>query len=246
MEKSIAMPFLARPPTLDGSHAGDYGFDPLGFSESYDLYTMQEAELRHARLAMLAVVGWPLSELVGPDFMLQDGRAPSVLNGVNFLSGLMIVSALAAFGAFEYATSLRQVSNTAIGQKHTKDMEKVWKWGVAGDYNFDPLNLYNLLGDDAAGRKGLRTLEISHGRMAMLGISYFAWYENLSGKPIVEDNLLFHPNPIAPLAALSYLVWSQFYQISDLGVYPIKIEYSKDGEERLRGVKRSLGFGDSE
>ena len=57
---------MKRPKALDGSHAGDFGFDPLGLTESNDLYTMQEAELRHARLAMLAVVGWPLSELVAP------------------------------------------------------------------------------------------------------------------------------------------------------------------------------------
>ena len=48
-ENSVALPFLKRPPLLDGSHAGDFGFDPLGFTENYDLYTMQEAELRHAR-----------------------------------------------------------------------------------------------------------------------------------------------------------------------------------------------------
>ena len=53
----IAFPSLKRPLNLDGSHAGDYGFDPFGFSPQYDLYYMQECEIRHARLAMLAVVG---------------------------------------------------------------------------------------------------------------------------------------------------------------------------------------------
>ena len=48
---------------------------------------MREAELKHARLAMLAVAGWPLSELAsGP--LLQalgtNGRAPSLLNGALF------------------------------------------------------------------------------------------------------------------------------------------------------------------
>ena len=46
---SIAIPFLPRPTALDGSHAGDYGFDPLGLSEKLDFYAMQESEVRHAR-----------------------------------------------------------------------------------------------------------------------------------------------------------------------------------------------------
>jgi hypothetical protein len=51
---------------LNGSHAGDYGFDPLEMSEKLDLYAMQESEARHSRLAMLAAVGWPMSELLAP------------------------------------------------------------------------------------------------------------------------------------------------------------------------------------
>lgn len=94
LDYSVSLPLLTRPPHLDGSHAGDFGFDPLGWG-STDLYAMQEAELRHARLAMLAVVGWPLSELVGPDFMLVNGAVPSVLNGGNIISGVAIVSVLA-------------------------------------------------------------------------------------------------------------------------------------------------------
>ena len=132
-ENSIAIPFLKRPPALDGSHAGDYGFDPLGFTEQYDLYTMQESELRHARLAMLAVVGWPVSELVAPDWMLQYGCAPSVLNGFNPLSFLATLAAFGAFGYFEFKTALRRVDDKRLGMIHREDMADVWKWGVAGD-----------------------------------------------------------------------------------------------------------------
>ena len=64
LENSIAVPFLKRPTALDGTHAGDSGFDPLGFTEDNDLYTLMESEIRHGRIAMLAVIGWPLSELV--------------------------------------------------------------------------------------------------------------------------------------------------------------------------------------
>ena len=62
---SQSMPFMARPAALDGSLAGDVGFDPLGFAKSSDdLMNYREAEIKHARLAMLAAAGWPISELL--------------------------------------------------------------------------------------------------------------------------------------------------------------------------------------
>ena len=39
---------------------------------------MREAEIKHARLAMLAVVGWPLAELINPWLGSSGGRAPSL------------------------------------------------------------------------------------------------------------------------------------------------------------------------
>merc|ERR1711892_673976 len=127
---------------------------------------MQEAELRHGRLAMLAVIGWPLSELLAPDFMLQNGMAPSVLNGFNPISFLSTAVVFGALGFLEYQTALRRTSDTPTGIKHREDMASVWKYGVAGDYNFDPLGLYSIIGDDAVARKGLREVEVSHGRSA--------------------------------------------------------------------------------
>lgn len=244
MEMSRTLPLLRRPPALDGSHAGDAGFDPMGFSESQDLYSMQEAEIRHGRLAMLAVVGWPVSEMLGPKFLLQEGgTAPSVLNGFGHSYGISLLGVLAFFGAygvFEFKTSLRSTATTEFGQMHEKDMEKVWKYGVAGDYNFDPLDLYSKLGDDCYGRKGLRELEIQQGRYAMLGITFFAIFEALTGKPIVEDNMFFHPNALLPFLAFSYFAWSQIYEVSSISEYPVKIQYNKDGEEIIRWTKEKM------
>ena len=59
VEKSAAIPFLNKPPALDGTMAGDVGFDPLGFTTTItelggDLNYVREAELMHGRQAMLA------------------------------------------------------------------------------------------------------------------------------------------------------------------------------------------------
>merc|ERR1719484_531334 len=63
--KSEALPWLDAPTEpWYGEMAGDCGFDPLGLAASPALLTYyREAELKHARLAMLAAIGWPASEL---------------------------------------------------------------------------------------------------------------------------------------------------------------------------------------
>lgn len=62
--------FPLRDIQLDGSMAGDVGFDPLGLSSiaglaGADLYWMREAELKHCRIAMLAVVGVLFCDQIG-------------------------------------------------------------------------------------------------------------------------------------------------------------------------------------
>ena len=69
-EKSAAIPFLNKPPALDGTLPGDVGFDPLGFSTTItelggDLNYVREAELMHGRQAMLACVGFVGPSLFG-------------------------------------------------------------------------------------------------------------------------------------------------------------------------------------
>ena len=63
IERSVAIPFLKKPPALDGSLVGDVGFDPLGISTTIielggDMKYVREAELMHGRQAMLATVGF--------------------------------------------------------------------------------------------------------------------------------------------------------------------------------------------
>ena len=75
---SRALPFLTRPLHLDGALAGDAGFDPLGLvAASPDrLVFMLEAEIKHARLAMLAAAGWVGSELAGGRLSSTSSASP--------------------------------------------------------------------------------------------------------------------------------------------------------------------------
>ena len=177
---------MNAPKQLDGTLAADVGFDPLGFSSSKKtLYWMRDAELKHARLAMLAAVGWPLSELwhkdiaaiLNMDSILASGdKAPSILNG-----GLSSV----------YATGILMFSIVVAGLLESKSMESgsiFWnaekpKDYVPGDFGFDPLNLYDIKGD----RKAMETAEIKHGRLAMLAITAYVSQEFVTGLPVVQQ-----------------------------------------------------------
>ena len=93
-KRKMSWPFNSfdAPDVLDGKLAGDAGFDPLRLATDREsLFILREAEIKHARLAMLAAVGWPISELyhyklailfsVPNELVESAGRAPSVLNG---------------------------------------------------------------------------------------------------------------------------------------------------------------------
>ena len=108
--KSAAMPFLECPAALDGlDYPGNVGFDPLRFTDSdwnmaeviipkerwmgeYAeipmVYWMREAELKHGRICMLAVVGWltvdagihfPGEKYAGIDALHDGCRVPRAL-----------------------------------------------------------------------------------------------------------------------------------------------------------------------
>ena len=177
---------MNAPEILDGSFAGDVGFDPCGFAKSENaLYWMREAEIKHARLAMLAAVGWPLSELwhekIADFFHLdsilaEGGKAPSILNGglsSTYASDILFASIVVA--AFLENKSL----NTGEVFWNAKKSEDY----IPGDYKFDPLNLYNIKGN----KKIMETAEIKHGRLAMIAIVTYVVEEILTGLPVVQQ-----------------------------------------------------------
>jgi len=167
----------------DGTLAGDMGFDPLLLADTpKKLAWFREAEIRHARLAMLAAVGWPLSELFdGPlagvlgakPLLLEDGRVPSLLNGgLDTVNGVYW-GAVVALAVFVESKSLDQM----FGKKEFDYLP-----GVLG---FDPL------GRDSS---FFREAEIQNGRVAMVAVTIFAFEEAIFKAPIVEKtSILFYP-----------------------------------------------------
>lgn len=178
---------VKAPKILDGTLAGDVGFDPLGFSKSKKtLFWMREAEIKHGRLAMLAAIGWPLSELLHKnlayafnlDSILASGdRAPSILNGglTSSYAYSMLITSIIVAGLIE--------------KKITSSPDFYWNNEKSSKYNpgdigFDPFKLYDSMNGN---RKSMETAEIKHGRLAMLAVVSYVAQEALYGTPIIQQ-----------------------------------------------------------
>jgi len=185
-DMSKALPFAPRPKLLDGTLAGDVGFDPFGFAgeDKATLLYMREAEIKHSRLAMLAAVGWPLAELwdkkiaafLGLQPGLTDsGESPSLLNGgLDKIEPEYWIIVVAIAGLFENESKNTQESQ---GNKYT-----------SGDCGFDPLNLFP---EDKAGQLTMQTKELKHGRIAMMAILGYAVQEALYNVPVTAETPMF-------------------------------------------------------
>jgi hypothetical protein len=76
MQSSPAIPFLKKPANLDESLPGYVGFDPLGCATIADVKFLQEAEIKHGRVAMLAVLGSIVQDIaVDPSYAKFVGGA---------------------------------------------------------------------------------------------------------------------------------------------------------------------------
>jgi len=173
IEQSTAVPFLPRPSVLDGSMAGDAGFDPLGFAKSKQiLMVFREAEIKHSRLAMLAAAGWPLSELldarianllnIAPS-LDEDGKAPSLSNSFEGVTDEFW------FGALAFAAVI-DIYGTYKAFNRDNDY-------FPGNLGFDPLGLYP---GDVREQKMMQLAEIKHGRTAMMAVLIYALEEGLT------------------------------------------------------------------
>merc|ERR1719487_2496023 len=154
----------------DNTLAGDMGFDPLQIADNSDkLAWYREAEVKHARLAMLAAFGWPISEITNfGNLLTKDGRAPSLLNGgLGNVNGVYW-AAVVALAVYWEAQGL----DKQYGKKDDY---------LPGMLNFDPLG---------ADSPSMRNAEITNGRVAMVAITVFALEEALTKGPIFPINLL--------------------------------------------------------
>jgi len=157
-DRSKALPFMNRPPLLDGSMAGDVGFDPLGLSNiddvGIDLYWLREAEMKHARVAMLAITGMVWVELFGPAPGCEMATAPNQMDAFWQLWGAhpqYIAFAIIMIMLIETFSGIATTSGRESGMR------------APGDFGLDPLGYSK--GD---GFERLKETEVANGRLAMI------------------------------------------------------------------------------
>merc|ERR1719453_594316 len=160
-EKSQAIPFLKKPPALDGSMPGDIGFDPLQISDLVPLQWSREAELKHARVCMLAVAGW-----VAVDAGFRVPFAPKVLS-------LYAHDACVEKGPMLGLFGLIAVVEVIAGIPKCFQLLNDPDAAPGGDYKFDPLGF--------GGGKMMEEKELANGRIAMLAFSGIVTQATLTG-----------------------------------------------------------------
>lgn len=197
---SKAIPFLPLSPALEGYAGGDEeGFDPMGISLSIDVRWLREAELKHGRVAMLATLGWIVTDLgvrlPGAAFQVSTVKAHNVMV-LNQTMPHMIVW----FGCAELFGFL------AIIRMMEGETDR-----MPGDFG-----LRALYPTDAEGQRQMQLKELRNGRLAMLAIGALAGLGTMTLKtfpgfglyalpPTVPGNVWVKPTPKPRSASLPFL-----------------------------------------
>mmetsp|Transcript_17146 Transcript_17146/g.25983 ORF Transcript_17146/g.25983 Transcript_17146/m.25983 type:complete len:204 (+) Transcript_17146:62-673(+) len=154
-EMSKALPFLLKPKNLEG-YVGDVGFDPLGFSEYFDMKWLREAEIKHGRSSMLATVGFVMQEfwtLPGYTHVDDSNLAPTVVGASPMLQIVLWM------GVLEFWTNKGNVTMETMFEDPNR---------VPGDLGFDPMGL--AVGKSQEEKDKMQLKELKNGRLAMLAI----------------------------------------------------------------------------
>jgi len=136
---------------------GEAEFDPLGFSDTFDVKWLREAELKHGRVCMLATIGFVAEQYVQfPGFPASADALQAIYVAPVNMTALLLVFA----GYIE--------SSTYNGKLTMLDMfEGEGAKRAPGDLNFGK----RFLPENSAEANELATKELQNGRLAMLAFS---------------------------------------------------------------------------
>mmetsp|Transcript_18556 Transcript_18556/g.18633 ORF Transcript_18556/g.18633 Transcript_18556/m.18633 type:complete len:251 (+) Transcript_18556:54-806(+) len=187
-DRSIALPFDKKPKNLDGTLAGDYGFDPAGFSNNPPsnllwgvpgLKWYREAEIVHSRVAMLAVVGMLVPGWFGHFAGNPDaGVAVDAYAELNPFKALSVVpeTGLWHITVAIFAVEIWRINNVIKGDRPAGDLNLgQGGWNPFG-FNYTPEEYFEK-----------QVQEIKHGRLAMIAILAELLQVKASGVSITEQ-----------------------------------------------------------
>jgi len=176
-------------------------FDPLGISETTSLIQMKqyrEAETTHGRVAMLAVIGFLLTEAPVSFHPLFNTASRDIGPAIRHLDEVRVAAPF-FFEILALVIGGAEVGRALKGwEAPGNEEELILKVDYyPGDIDFDPLGLKP---DNWEEFSEMSTKELQHGRLAMLGISGIVAQELINGKEIFV-NLGLAPDTFeAPIA----------------------------------------------
>ena len=163
---SEALPFMERPASLDGTMAGDVGFDPFGFSATFNVKWLREAEIKHGRICMLAWVGFVATDL---GFTL-----PGDMHQVSSVEAHDVACKYGAISQiFLWLSFVEVVHSFGVAQMMWMGSDR-----VPGDFGLDPLDFCSTPEKEAK----MKLMEITHCRLAMFAFSGVVTQAVLTGK----------------------------------------------------------------
>ena len=162
---------------------GNVEFDPLGFSDVYDVKWLREAELKHGRVSMLAVTGW-LVQSAGLHFPSPDG----IYDKANPIDAFFAVGASPIWQIIIGIGALESINHN--GKMGMSDMHKDSDREV-GEFSLPIYGASRLKGKSDEYIADMKLKELKNGRLAMLAIGGLVHQTILKGTEVLGD----FPNP---------------------------------------------------
>lgn len=168
MVKSKSVPFLDAPPALATAEvAAGVQFDPLGFTNKYDLDFLTEAEIKHGRICMLAMAGWVFPEAVAhlPGEAYSQTNPLAAVGSVGFLPMAQIFLLCMVCEAISFNGKARN------------------NYENPGDYGWDAFGLMK----NGGAKNHYRVAEIKNGRLAMCAIGGAIHHTLITNQGLLEQ-----------------------------------------------------------
>jgi light-harvesting complex I chlorophyll a/b binding protein 4 len=188
-DRPLWAPGVVAPSYLDGSRAGDRGFDPLGLgSDPAHMAWFHAAELVHARWAMLGAAGVLAQTLAQPDQWWYNSALPQNLPDLP-VGGKMNLGGLLAWEfLLMHFVEVRRWQD--IRRHGSVNSDPIFKGNAVPNAEPGyPGGIFDPLGFSKGNMAELKTKEIKNGRLAMVAFMGFVVQAQATGK-----------NPLANLA----------------------------------------------
>jgi hypothetical protein len=211
-------PGATGPDYLDGTMAGDYGFDPLRLGGNPTLLPYyQEAELMNGRWAMMAVAGIIFTDAVGKGPWWTAGAEPTPI-------------------PFNTLVAIEVAVMAVLESKRIRGWKETGKSGFLSSFPFDPMGMVK----DSAAEKEKKIKEVKNGRLAMVAFVGMCSQAAVTGMGPVEGLKAHIADPTGVNIYTSAVGPEVTAAIMALSVAPVIIQTQKslsDGsEEEFRPI----------